>query len=44
MLLNVNALLIVGEGAAARVAVLLAKPVPPFVEETDPVVLGKLPD
>lgn len=38
-----KALLIVGSANAVRVAVLLAVPVPPLVEVTAPVVLGKLP-
>ena len=38
-----NDLLIVGAAAAFRVAVLLVVPVPPLVEETAPVVFGKLP-
>jgi len=38
-----NALLIVGGKAALKVAVLLTRPVPPFVEFTAPVVLGKTP-
>src|SRR5260370_39168299 len=43
MLVGLNALLMVGGLATVRVAVLLAAPVPPFVELTAPVELGIIP-
>ena len=40
---TLNALLMVGGAAPLSIAVLLTAPVPPFVELTAPVVLGKVP-